>query len=128
MQRLIPKFKHPKIRFVIHGGTITTTTNNSAQYGMIYYGSKEYIVGSELIDKASLNFIEMFSGEFLKIYILQENMIEAIPKQATNIFHRIGFENPFKQRIVLICIRILAQIFIDKVIENIKESLLVIKT
>ena len=98
MQRLIPKFKHPKIRFVIHGGTITTKTNNSAQYGMIYYGSKEYTVGSELMDRTLLNFIEMFSGEFLKTYILQENMIEAIPKQATNIFHRIGFENTFKTK------------------------------
>ena len=80
------------------------------------------------MDKASLDFIEIFSGDFLKIYTLQENMIEAIPKQPTNFFHRIGFENTFKQKIVLICIRILAQSFQDKIIENNKESLLVIKT
>ena len=70
----------------------------------------------------------MLSEEFLRRCILQKNIIEAIPKQTTNIFHRIGFENTFKQKIVLICIRILAQSFQDKIIENIKESFLVIKT
>ena len=98
IQKLIPKFKHPTIRFVIHGGTITTTKNNKAQHGMIYYGSTEYIVGSELMDKAYLKLHRNVFREFLKDIYIKENMIEAIPKQATNIFHRIGFENTFKTK------------------------------
>ena len=38
-------------------------------------------------------------------------MIEEIPKQTTNIFHTIGFENIFKQKIVLISIKILSEKF-----------------
>ena len=70
----------------------------------------------------------MFSEKLLKICIIQENMIGAIPKQTTNIFHRIGFENNFKRQIVIIYIRILAEISENKIIENIKESLSAIKT
>ena len=63
----------------------------------------------------------MLSGEFLRRCILQENIIEAIPKQTTNIFHRISIENTFKQQIVLICIRTLAQSFKTKQLKILKN-------